>query len=140
MTRLALLAALALAGCSLLPSPSPSDYDILVQNGTTLEVGLRDNGTIVRVFPPGVGGGIAASSLPALPWTVEAVTPGGRVLASMPVAKGSVGCTDRPDGFRECEGALGRADLSCGRFDMFVGDVAPGGPAPGPGEPGDCVP
>lgn len=135
MRRLSLLAAV-LAGCSLLPSAAslPDPYDIHVENGTTLDVGIAVSDRVVRVVPHGGSATIPAAEAGALPWVIEARTGSGRVLLSFGVEAGSVDV----DGDAQ-QGRGGRADLSCGRLDVYVGPVLLG-PAPGPGEPGDCLP
>jgi hypothetical protein len=137
---LAAAAAMLFAGCSLLPSPPSSDYDILVGNGTTLDVAIRVNGSVREVVAAGQGATVSAASIGPLPWRVEAVTAGGRVLVAMDVAPGGVWCRDTGGGSRECQGFGGRADLSCGRLDLSAALVPLSGPAPGPGVPGDCLP
>jgi len=77
--------------------------------------------------------------LPPLPWYVEARSESGRVLVSMTVRPGDVFATMYPDGHGETRGAAVRADLSCGRLDVWSGPPM-SGPAPGSGIPGDCLP
>jgi hypothetical protein len=128
----------SLAGCATSPSPTPTAQvgaPVLgISNGTALPVTLFVNGQAVGTATPGVAmPTIAFASLPALPWTVEARSPSGRVLASMQVAAGSVTSTS---------GTLGRVDLSCGRLTIWAGYHEPSGPppAPSPGSSGDCAP
>lgn len=145
MTRVAFMvvAALALLGCSFLTGAPSTDYDIAVGNGTTLAVSVSVNGSVARVFGAGESGTLPAATLGRLPWAVEARTASGRVLASMTVTSGSTGCTTEPGGgaLQSCRGVVGMVDLSCGRFEMYTsGSGFTGGPAPGPGTPGDCEP
>ncbi len=131
-----------LGACSVVP-PTGERPNLGISNGTTLRVALFVNG--VRVGDSPVGGPspvIDGSRLPALPWLVEARSPSGRLLTSMTVEPGQVRKTTLPNGGVEYSGAIGRADLSCGRLTIWAGDFEPSGPAPGgqPGEPGDCVP
>lgn len=128
------------------PCATPGTIPALaLQNGTTIEVTLVVNGTTVRTFGPrtcaGCSGadGIQPSELGPLPWTVEARSPSGRVLLSMTVHPGDYFQTAYPDGHGSNGGAAARADLSCGRIDMWAGPPLLG-PAPGPGSPGDCAP
>jgi hypothetical protein len=142
MGRLALLivVAIALAGCSFLTGAPSEDYDIVVGNGTTLVVGVFVNGALAYTYGPGEGGAIPATSLGRLPWAVEARTASGRLLASMGVTAGSTGCTTSANE-GACHGVVAMVDLSCGRFQMYTnGSGFSGGPAPGPGTPGDCEP
>lgn len=77
---------------------------------------------------------MAAKDLPPMPWAAELRLPTGRTLVGLAVTSGSV--------VRLESGTAGvgnRADLSCGRVELYA--VYPlGGPAPGPGRPGDCGP
>jgi hypothetical protein len=133
-----IVAAGAVAGCAALPGERAP---LNVVNGTTLEVTLIVNGQAVATYGPGEGtpdDGFAGA-LPPLPWTVLATTPTGRVLASMTVNPGDVSSTAVPGGPVSQQGRGARADLSCGRLDVWVGPPMLG-PAPGPGTPGDCEP
>jgi len=105
-----------------------------VANGTTLTVTVSVNGQPVEDVPPGATvPDVVAQTAPSLPWTVEARSPSGRLLATLyvgtPVAS-DAGST-RAD-----------FDLSCGRITIWTGKVGPSGPAtaPSPGMPGDCGP
>lgn len=141
----AALAAVLLAGCTALGGPSldPSARPSLgVSNGTTLTVTLVVNGQRVADFPAGgPQPDIDVTSLPPLPWTVEARSPSGRLLTSMNVGPGDVSTTTRADGVVERSGTMGRVDLSCGSLRIWAG-FAPSGPAPREpaGSPGDCAP
>lgn len=132
------LMAVLVASCGpIAPTPSngllPGDFDIHVANGTTLDVSIVVNGALVLVVPPG-GQTIPADRLPALPWAVEARTASGRVLTSVDIRQDSV---QRRGNGTHSAGA--RADLSCGRLDIYVA-IPLMGPMPGPGVPGDCDP
>jgi hypothetical protein len=146
----------ALAGCSLMPPPTPGPagdpppggavvvppdrMTLNVSNGSTLEVALVVNGTVVDRFPPGGGAfDIPAAQLPPLPWSVEIRSPSGRVLISTTVHAGDVWRVDLGAGASQAKGAGNRVDLSCGRIDVWSG-VPMAGPVPGPGVPGDCAP
>lgn len=111
-----------------------------ISNNTTLAVTLVVNGTWRRTFEPMSGDGIIyAGDLPPQPWSVEARSPSGRVLASMTVRPGDVFATFYPDGRGEMRGDGVRLDLSCGVLRFWSGP-RPLGPVPGPGSPGDCEP
>jgi hypothetical protein len=126
-----------LAGC--VPTATPP-MRLSILNGTTLTVTLVVNGTVIDSFASGTGSdGIPASALPALPWAVEARAPSGRVLVSMTVNAGDVWQTTGPNGEVTAKGVGRRADLSCGRLDVWSGPPLMG-PAPGSGTPGDCEP
>jgi hypothetical protein len=134
----ALLAAMVLVGgCKMLPTFAPPKLGI--SNGTTLTVTLIVNGQAVGVFGPGEGASPLEVPLPPLPWAAEARTSTGRLLTSLQVAPGQVFRTTMPDGSIHISGGGARLDLSCGRLDIWAGEQV-GGPAPGPGQPGDCVP
>jgi hypothetical protein len=117
----------------------PPAAGIGISNGTTLAVTLVVNGSPVGVFALGTDGAIPSSALPPLPWLVEARSPSGRVLTSMTVHSGDVWETSLPNGSHGSQGVGGRADLSCGRLDIWSGPPLLG-PMPGPGLPGDCLP
>jgi hypothetical protein len=137
VANLALL--LALAGCGSPPTTRPQ---LGISNGTALTVTLVVNGQNVgEVLPGGAAPSIDPGDLPALPWSVEARSPSGRVLTSMAVEPGDVGSRSRPDGGTESSGTFGRVDLSCGRLTIWAGDFPPSGPPPppSPGTNGDCV-
>jgi hypothetical protein len=133
----ALVAALA-AGCShILSGP---DYSLNVSNGTTIPVTLVLNEKPISVIEPGNGMMIHSSDMPARPWTVELTTAAGRSLAELAVTEGSVVDERAFDGTGSYSAPAARADLSCGQVRVWVGQVMPGGPVPGPGVPGDCDP
>ena len=91
LAGLAFLAiAVAVAGCSLLPSPTPAGpppppganvvpperMTLSVSNGTTLPVSLVVNGSGVAVIQPQDGiNEMPAAQLPPLPWAVEIDAP-----------------------------------------------------------------
>jgi hypothetical protein len=140
-----LLLALSVASCGATATTAPADLkpQLGVSNGTALTVTLVVDGQTVGEFPPGgPGPTIDTARLPALPWSVEARSPSGRVLTSMHIEPGQVGSRSRPDGGTESSGTFGRVDLSCGRLTIWAGDFQPSGPPPppSPGTNGDCVP
>jgi len=130
---------LLLLTCTATPSPSPQRPNLGVSNGTTLTVTLVVNGQRLAIVPPGgPEPSIDIDALPSLPWSVEAVSPSGRVLTSMQVQPGEI---EGPDSAVHTI-PMGRVDLSCGRVTIWAGDYPPSGPAPpaSPGTPGDCAP
>lgn len=135
--------AIVVAGCGSLvpqaPGEAPFDAQIHVANGTELEVTIAVNGTAVGSAPAHTDATIGPEGLPAKPWSVDARSPSGRVLLSFTVVPGQVTRTTANDGTTTMSGAGNRADLSCGRLDVFVG-LPMRGPAPGPGVAGDCEP
>ena len=102
------------------------------QSDRTLE--LFVNGGKVADVGPMSELTMEAKDLQPLPWTAELRLPTGRTLLSIPITSRSV--------VRTATGSQGsgtRADLSCGRIELWA--VIPlGGPPPGPGRPGDCGP
>jgi heat shock protein HslJ len=123
-------------------TPTPAAQPPLsISNNTTLDVNLVVNGAPVGVFGPGeYHDPITNVTLPELPWTVEARTQSGRVLVSFTVQPGTVSSTAYPGGVSEANGAGARADLSCGRLDVWSGPPMLG-PAPPPSfPPHDCDP
>jgi hypothetical protein len=154
---LALVAAVLVAGCSLLPVSLPPDLsagptpppgavvvpptemDLGINNGTSLTVSLVVNGNVVRQVEPGEAPILTAAQLPPLPWNVEVRSPSGRVLVGMTVRSGDRWTRDNADGSSEAKAAGARVDLSCGRIDIWSG-MQMLGPGPGLGEPGDCAP
>jgi hypothetical protein len=119
-----------IAACGFLAAP------LEYSNGTTIPVDVTVNGTKVLTIAPGGGGSISAGSLPAQPWDVRLTTSTGRLLLAMTVRPGDVqgnANTQRGDG--------ARADLSCGRLDVWSGPPMIGPVPPSPaGSPGDCAP
>lgn len=132
-------AAFAFVGCGSVAGERPP---LGISNNTTLVVTLTVNGQpVAEVAPGGPTTEIDESRLPPLPWTVEARTVSGRVLVSMQVEPGSVTSTTNADGSTSSMSVADRADLSCGRLDIWAGFHALGPPPrPDAGEPGDCVP
>jgi hypothetical protein len=133
---------IVVSGACGLPQPSSSDAafgDLGVSNGTALAVTLIVNGAAVATVEPGAGATVPKRSLPPMPWTVEARSPTGRVLVSFVARAEDISRTEIPGGVTRLTGAGGRADLSCGRLDVWVGPPM-SGPIPGPGVPGDCAP
>ena len=99
MTRLSALAiatAVLAGGCSVTPTPAPATpgaVSLNVRNDTTLAVTIVINGQALGVVLPGgstSGPALGPSGPPALPWTVEARSPSGRVLTTLTVGPGDV--------------------------------------------------
>jgi protein-export membrane protein SecD len=113
-------------------SPSPTPPPLSISNGTRIPVSLVVNGAVVETVAPGGYENPVKAGLPALPWSVETRSPSGRVLSRMTVNVGDV-----VNGDSGSQGDAVRVDLSCGRLDVWSGPPL-AGPAPGPGQPGDC--
>lgn len=122
--------AVLLAGCGLLHggAAAPLSYS----NQTSISVDLVVNGSKIVTIDPGKDGAIPVSVMPPLPWNVAAQTASGRVITTLVVKAGDVDQSGNSQ-----KGDAVRADLSCGRLDIWSGPPL-SGPAPGPGSPGDC--
>lgn len=126
--------------------PAPDDAVLAdplplgIANNTTLGVSLVINDQLIRVFPPGQGDqDIDASLLPSPPWHVEARSPTGRVLLEMDVDVGDVWRSEGPPGGPSTVvGRAVRADLSCGRLDVWSGPPMDGPMPPDSFPAGDC--
>jgi hypothetical protein len=141
---------LLLAGCGAAtaptspPTPVPTAVPVAgilsVSNQTTLVVTVFVNGMAVDTLAPGdQRDPVRADLLPALPWLVEARSPSGRLLSSMPVRPGDVWRRPTANGGEDMHGDGVRVDLSCGRLDMWSGPPM-AGPMPGPGNPVTACP
>lgn len=112
------------------PSPSGTQQPPLsISNGTSIPVTLLVNGSVVETVAPGDRQDPIAAPLPARPWTIEARSPSGRVLSTLTVAAN--------DPIGSTFGRAVRADLSCGRLDVWSGPPLLG-PTFIPGPSGDC--
>ena len=137
------IAGLVLAGCSAptppIPSPSPlaspsavplAVSQLNVSNQTTITVTVLVNGHVIATVRPGVQLAPIPAVLPPRPWSIETHSPTGRVLSSLQIS-----ATDYVD---NQDGRGVRADLSCGRLDLWSGPPMMG-PVPIPGPSGDCA-
>ena len=120
------------------PSRSGMQMTLSIANYTTISVTLVVNGRVIETVPAGGYEDPIKAELPGLPWNVETRSPSGRVLSSMTVHAGDVWQTTEPNGNGETKGDAVRVDLSCGRLDVWSGPPLLG-PAPGPGQAGDCA-
>ncbi len=131
-----LAVAAVLGGCSpasggtTSPGATSLPMALSIQNGTTITVTLVVNGTTVETVPLGTQESPIKAAIPALPWNVETRSPSGRVLSTMTVREGDATQTTLANGGIEHQGDFARADLSCGRLDVWAGDVRPIGPPP----------
>ncbi len=109
--------------------PIDSADALHVANGTTIAISIELNGAIVATVEANTERDIAIAQLPPAPWTVDAISPAGRALATLSVPT-LTGVSNR-SGYGQ------RADLSCGRLDLWIGP-----PLLGPtfiaGASGDC--
>jgi hypothetical protein len=132
LTAAVVIALSACAGPSATPSSSttpastPLAPAISVANGTTVPVASAVNGTVLETLPPGTTEDPIHATLPARPWTVEARSPSGRVLATLTVSAAD-------------SGRLAGADLACGRLEIWSGAPVAGQPTfiPDPSKPCD---
>jgi hypothetical protein len=115
------LIALTVASCGgpvATPSPMPAPTPPLlptvsVANGTTIPVAIALNGTMVGTVPAGTTEDPIPATLPARPWTIEARSPSGRVLATLTLSA--------QDYISNNSGKAVREDLACGRLDLWSG-------------------
>ena len=136
MRRLSVLvAAVALAACAgpsptAPPSATSSSVGISVANGTTVPVAIAVNGTVVETVPPGTSEAPLRAALPARPWSVEARSPSGRVLAVLAVPLGDAVSADASVGVS--------ADLACGSLALWAGGPRGDHPVPSGATPEPC--
>ena len=125
--------------CTIVGCRAPDEAKLGIDNGTTLAVTVVVNGVNVGTVAPQRQLFLDGASLPPMPWSVQALSPTGRVLVRLFAPIGSVTSTQEADGRSGQSGVGARVDLSCGRLDVYAGPPMLG-PAPGPGQPGDCAP
>lgn len=133
-----LLSCGALSACSGSHSVTVPDdqMTLAVNNGTSIAVIVMVSGVSIGPVPPSIQEEYTASQLPALPWHVEVSTASGQPLLFLDVNSGEV--QRHSSGLSHgISGVAKRADLSCGRLDIYSGPAL-AGPPPGPGVPGDC--
>ena len=136
-TAIGRLAAIQLATPAPTPGLTPSDVagtarpsvgvdvpPLSVWNDTDIPIAVVLNGSTIAHMDPGTEHDpLTIPDPPPLPWTVEAKSSDGFVLATALVAS--------------TENVSYRFDLSCGRIDIWT-RVPILGPMNGPGHPGDC--
>jgi hypothetical protein len=130
--------AMLIASCAFVPGIG--NDRIHVVNSTTLLVTLVVNGRQIAVVQPSAGADAGPSELGSMPWHAVVRTASGRELVTIDVAPGSVQDVHNADGTGSYSAPAARIDLSCGQIRLYAGRIMPGGPAPGPGSPGDCLP
>jgi hypothetical protein len=128
---------LGLAGCSRIQVPG-SPIQLGVVNDTDIPVALFVNGQHVADYPPRQPGqALVSSSLPALPWDVEARSLGGTVLDTLSVDVGEFGGT-------RTGMIAGSIDLACGNLEIWAGTYvrqpSPTSPQPTAEFPQPCSP
>lgn len=121
----------SVGGASAVPSASNSTSAVRlsIANETTISVTLVVNGTVIETVPPETRQEFVPGPLPPLPWTVEARSPSGHTLTTLEVHSAA----EVSSNF----GRAVRADLSCGRIDIWAGPPLAGGPFTS-GASGDC--
>jgi hypothetical protein len=124
------LVALAVAACAG-PEVTPSPAQVVlpnfsVSNETTVPVTIAINGIVVGTLPAGSAENPIPAVLPSRPWTVEARSPSGRVLDTLTVTA------------QDYLAKFARADLACGRIDIWSGGPQPLGPAVSPDPSRTC--
>jgi len=102
-----------------------------VANGLTVPVAVYINGSFVGTVPAGTTEDPVPAPHAAMPWSVEARSPGGRVLATLTLSA--------TDYLSSTSGRIASADLACGRLVLWVGAPPTGGPSfvPDPSRPCD---
>ena len=115
LVALIVLATAACGGPVVTPPPTPVPLlpTVSVANGTSIPVAIAVNGTVVETMPAGTTEDPITATLPARPWTVEARSPSGRVLADLTV--------NAQDYIANNAGKAVREDLACGRLDLWSG-------------------
>lgn len=117
-------------------SPIPSlasistEVGIHLINGTSLTVSVVVNDQQVMTTPPATTAMVDLGVLPSGPWTVEARSPSGRLLATVKAAAITADAS-----------AGDVVDFSCGRLILWAGGPVPDAPVvPSPFASGDCGP
>lgn len=101
-----------------------------VANGTTVTVSVALNGIVVATVAAGETQTAIPVVLPSRPWTVEARSPSGRLLATL-----TVGAAD--DISATSSRAVSEV-LACGRIELWAGGPHGGEPAPSLASPKPC--
>ena len=101
-----------------------------IDNGTTVPVTITVNGAVIATEPAGGAARIATEAFPARPWTIEARSPSGRVLASFTVG------TDTVISDQQSIGDVWF--LVCGQLVLWAGGPPPDAPHPSPASPAPC--
>ncbi len=139
MCRIGLVAVIALGATSCAaptPTPAPTASPVVgarqisLANDTTVAITVIVNGTVAATVPPDTTAAPIAGALPARPWTVEARSPSGRVLATL-----TVGVADNISATAGV-GAFG--DVACGHVTLWAGGVIPDHPIPSQASPQPC--
>jgi hypothetical protein len=118
-----------------IPTPAPPTLQslagpITIRNGTTIPVTVAVNGAVIASEPAGGIAKIATGAVSAPPWTIEARSPSGRVLASLLVGV---------DDLISDQQSIGDVEyLECGELVMWVGGPTPDAPRPSAASPQPC--
>jgi hypothetical protein len=133
---LAAIVAIAAASCggpTPAPAASPSagaGSPLGVANGTAVPVSVAVNGTVVETVPAGETRLAVPAVLPSRPWTIEARSPSGRLLATLTVsASDDISATSSVAVFE---------DLACGHLDLWAGGPRGDHPIPSPDTLNPC--
>ena len=136
---LAVVVALGAASCAAPPTPTlvpptstalAGPINININNGTTVPITVAVNGAAIATEPAGGVAQIATGALPARPWTIEARSPSGRVLASLSVDTNAL-ISDRQ--------SIGDFEvLACGELVISVGGPTSDAPHPSVASPEPC--
>jgi len=124
------------------PSPASTPPALWVSNGTSLLITLVLDGVEVAEIQPHTSDqAVDPSMFPPAPWHLVAQTPTGRALVEFDIRPENVWwTTPGPDGHSDCRSAGARADLSCGRLDVWSGMPLLGPVPPSSFPAGDCDP
>jgi hypothetical protein len=152
---LALVAGLTAAGCSLLPAATevpveqlpagvevvtpPDQMRLELSNGSVIPVVLHVNGGAGHDVPPGGRADLGMGDIGPPPWSAVVTTAAGRELLRLAVGPGDV-VRSNTGGGTSSSGRGVRADLSCGRIDLWSGPPMMGPAPPESFAPGDCDP
>jgi hypothetical protein len=101
-----------------------------VNNATTVALTIAVNGTVVGSVAAGEIQNPIPTALPARPWTVEARSPSGRVLATL-----TVGPDDR---ISDQAGVFNLEFLACGQIGLWAGEPIGDEPFPVGATPMPC--
>jgi len=130
LTATVAIALAACAGPSATASPLTPSPALNVANATTVPVAIAVNGTVLETVPVGATEVPIKAALPALPWTVEARSPSGRVLATLTVsAADDISATTSVGAFEH---------LACGQLDLWAGGPRGDAPIPSLASPKPC--
>ena len=136
-TVLALVA--AVEACAAPPTVTADPrYELHVENGTTVPVSIVINGRTLAQVKGQSSTVVSLAREPPGTVAIQAQLPDGRPAISFVIDPATLS-SETVGSVTDVVGAAHRADLSCGRLDLWL--LTPLlGPPPGPGAAGDCGP